>query len=1098
MKDTGSRSKETGCLGEYERYERHQGFVIGYDGNASCPGERERLMKKLRERIGLLTACALVLGMTGGTLQAAVYDATGVSGQPASEEEEAFLLPGDSVANTELVIDGEPAEPGLLDDGYTPGWTNRSGRVYEIMVMSEGSDEDSAYEEDFGYDEAGEPVYDEAGNPVYDEEGNPVYSDDVEEPAYEEPEEAYTWYDLTAVGGTVEVFGGTLTDPSDIPYDLPDEAVYTYTDAAGIPAQISAWEIDAAAYYEDTQVELTADDAEEGQQFSKWTVYTVTGNTLNQVTDEMLQSDPNLIPGLTSDMLNADPLNYTVTGTNSRILFMPVYAASDSPAEENVEDVPSEDGVEDVPDEEDQEPDVLVDHVSQEVLPAGGTDSGYQIDPETGYTIDPATGYLIDPSTGYPIEPSTGYLIDRVTGNRIDPATGQVVAPEEQEVQTNPGEENPVLIEAGGENLSPEGEEGISILNNAQEGAFDIVSSDEYGTNGEGEVQQPEAQQPEAQQPEAQQPEVQQPEAQQPDVQPQEEQNQGEALMNAQEAEEPEPTPEPTPEPAPEPTPEPAPEPAPAEHTLTLTDASTDPEGLSKAVQGTQITVRAAGKEAEGLVFSGWSAEGLTLDDDQINQPELHITMPDTDVVLTAQYQEKTETVTVLHAAFENIEASDNGDGSVSTEVKDGTTVTVIADPAPEGYQFQEWKMTAQSAAATSSMTDPVMEVTVNGSDVTLEPVYTVQEAPKPELTLTVNNGSTEVPGPYLAGQEVSITANVPEEGMRFTNWTVDQAGNGSIVDASSASTVFVMGDSNASVTANYEQLTYQLTVNSGSGGGTYHYGDEVVISADAPKKGYYFDGWTITGGSGEIADDTSAETTFTMDDSDAIVTANYELIPYELTVKNGSGSGSFTKGTVTEIAPNFPASGKEFDHWEKTSGKIKLYGANSYYTTVKMKASDATVTAVYKDGPNPNDNTITGLENGAEYLKSTTLTFTAGGAGMDNTNPNPGDYRYRPAGYQIGSVGGSWTASPYTTSMAINAVGDYTLTVSYAKDIYDGSSWNADGTSVTKSVTFHVVNALSVQTGDSSPLIPLAIAGGAALAVIIILVIVLMRRRRR
>ena len=172
QKSDWKQDKEKGCLGEYERYERHQGFVIGYDGNASCPGERERLMKKLRERIGLLTACALVLGMTGGTLQAAVYDATGVSGQPASEEEEAFLLPGDSVANTELVIDGEPAEPGLLDDGYTPGWTNRSGRVYEIMVMSEGSDEDSAYEEDFGYDEAGEPVYDEAGNPVYDEEGH--------------------------------------------------------------------------------------------------------------------------------------------------------------------------------------------------------------------------------------------------------------------------------------------------------------------------------------------------------------------------------------------------------------------------------------------------------------------------------------------------------------------------------------------------------------------------------------------------------------------------------------------------------------------------------------------------------------------------------------------------------------------------------------------------------------------------------------------------------------------------------------------------------------------------------------------------------------
>ena len=80
---------------------------------------------------------------------------------------------------------------------------------------------------------------------------------------------------------------------------------------------------------------------------------------------------------------------------------------------------------------------------------------------------------------------------------------------------------------------------------------------------------------------------------------------------------------------------------------------------------------------------------------------------------------------------------------------------------------------------------------------------------------------------------------------------------------------------------------------------------------------------------------------------------------------------------------------------------------------------------------------------------------------------------------------------------MAINAVGDYTLTVTYAKDVYDGSDWAADGTTVTRSITFHVVNALSVKTGDSSPLIPLAIAGGAALAVIIILIIVLRKRRK-
>lgn len=240
------------------------------------------------------------------------------------------------------------------------------------------------------------------------------------------------------------------------------------------------------------------------------------------------------------------------------------------------------------------------------------------------------------------------------------------------------------------------------------------------------------------------------------------------------------------------------------------------------------------------------------------------------------------------------------------------------------------------------------------------------------------------------------------------------------------------------------------------------------------------------------------AQTTFTMAASDAAVTANYELIPYTLTVKNGSGSGSFTMGTSTAITPHFPASGKEFDQWEKTSGKIGIDSVHNYYATVTMRANDATVTARYKDGPNPNNNTITGLENGAEYLKGTTLTFTAVGAGMNNQDPNPGDYRYRPASYQIGSVGGSWTASPYTTSMAINAVGDYTLTVTYAKDVFDGDKWKADGTTVTKSITFHVVNALSVKTGDNSPLIPLIIAGCAALAVIILLVIILAKRRKK
>jgi hypothetical protein len=156
------------------------------------------------------------------------------------------------------------------------------------------------------------------------------------------------------------------------------------------------------------------------------------------------------------------------------------------------------------------------------------------------------------------------------------------------------------------------------------------------------------------------------------------------------------------------------------------------------------------------------------------------------------------------------------------------------------------------------------------------------------------------------------------------------------------------------------------------------------------------------------------------------------------------------------------------------------------------------TVKAVYKDGPSTDNNLILDLVAGGEYYVGSTIKFTASGAGMDNDGVNPGDYRYRPTGYQIGNVTGSWQGSPYTTSMAIKAVGEYTLKVTFAKEVYDGENWTADGTTDTKSVTFYVVNDTSVATGDDTPIATIAAIAGGALLVFLILLVVLIRRRRR
>jgi len=290
-------------------------------------------------------------------------------------------------------------------------------------------------------------------------------------------------------------------------------------------------------------------------------------------------------------------------------------------------------------------------------------------------------------------------------------------------------------------------------------------------------------------------------------------------------------------------------------------------------------------------------------------------------------------------------------------------------------------------------------------------------------------------------------------------------------------------------------KTAYTLTVENGTGGGSYYEGTAVTITANAAADGQRFVKWTLAEGSGTIADPASATTTFTMGAANARVTAVYEQSAYTLTVNNGSGSGTYGGHDSVSITANYPSAGKEFDNWSVVSGGATLANAASFYGTLTLNGANAEVTANYKDGPSADSNAITGIDNEGEYLKGTTLSFTAVGAGMDNTAPNPGDYRYRPTGYQISTVSGSWTAAPYSTSMAINAAGDYTLTVTYAKDVYDGSNWVADGTTTTKSLNFHVVNNLSVQTGDTSPIIPLAGTAGGALALIIVLL--LLRRRK-
>ena len=145
-------------------------------------------------------------------------------------------------------------------------------------------------------------------------------------------------------------------------------------------------------------------------------------------------------------------------------------------------------------------------------------------------------------------------------------------------------------------------------------------------------------------------------------------------------------------------------------------------------------------------------------------------------------------------------------------------------------------------------------------------------------------------------------------------------------------------------------------------------------------------------------------------------------------------------------------------------------------------------------------NNTITGIDYNGVYTTQSKISFTAVGAGMDNTSPRKGDTRYEPKSWTVLNNTLGWDAAPYTASFGLAKSGDYTLKVNFEQQQYDGNSWQPTNTTDTRQVSFSVTKANvtapgadltpaisktgAVKTGDSTQILPficiLIIAAGA------------------
>ena len=283
-----------------------------------------------------------------------------------------------------------------------------------------------------------------------------------------------------------------------------------------------------------------------------------------------------------------------------------------------------------------------------------------------------------------------------------------------------------------------------------------------------------------------------------------------------------------------------------------------------------------------------------------------------------------------------------NGTGSGSYESGDIATITA---KSVAGQTFTKWTGLNSSDYVSGSSISSTAKIKVT-RDMTVTANYEpVQQESVKEYYVSITNGTGS--GYYKEGSIATIKAS-SLKGKKFTAWS----GSANFVNGTGAasSTAKIKISNNTSLKANYETITekYVLTVNNGSGSGTYKDGTVVTIRANE-EKGKTFRKWS---GSATYTDgtDASSRVAKVKVNKNTAVTALYDQIKkkkYKVTIKNGSGSGKYKKGTIVTIKAN-KKKGKKFTRWTGNAKFVNGTSAKSSVARIKV-TKKTTLKANYK-----------------------------------------------------------------------------------------------------------------------------------------------------
>ena len=250
-----------------------------------------------------------------------------------------------------------------------------------------------------------------------------------------------------------------------------------------------------------------------------------------------------------------------------------------------------------------------------------------------------------------------------------------------------------------------------------------------------------------------------------------------------------------------------------------------------------------------------------------------------------------------------------------------------------------------------------------------------VPESGVSSYNLTVNGGTGE--GVFNEGASVTINANEPATGKKFSGWTIDGISG---LDTTQKSITFNMPANVVTATANYEDIEYAITVNGGTANKEKAiYGETVRIDATVPT-GKKFVEWTCktAGVTIEFASATSKQTTFVMPAAGVTVEATFEDETYSITVTDGTATPDMAKyqAEVT-VKANEPATDMYFDKWEVTGITLSDEDLAKSTLTFNMPAGNVTFKATYRNAENFVV-TVTGGTGAGTYKEGESVTVTA------------------------------------------------------------------------------------------------------------------------